>query len=339
MKALITGGAGFIGSNAASRFLSRGDEVVILDNLSCRGGKRNLEWLRPQGKLTFIELDVRDAAAMTSAIRDHADAGLLLHLAAQVAVTTSLVDPRGDFETNVLGTINLLEAARLAGIAAPIIYSSSNKVYGELNDLNERERGSDAAARVYEHGIGEDRRLDFHSPYGCSKGAADQYVRDYHRMFGLNTVVMRQSCIYGGRQFACEEQGWVAWFVIATKLGRLITIYGDGAQVRDILFVDDLIDAFEAAAANIGAVAGSVFNIGGGVHNAVTLLDVLGFLEQLSGKRIRYRVGETRPGDQRFYVSDIRRACSQLKWRPRVNWKMGLSKLYEWVAQCGDELR
>ena len=332
MKVLITGGAGFIGSNAASRFLRRGAEVVVIDNLAGHASTVNLRWLRPQGRLTFHHLDVREAEAMAAVIRENSDAGLVLHLASQVAVTSSIADPRLDFEVNALGTFNLLEAARLAELRTPIIYASTNKVYGQLADLSLDDSNGRCDFIGLRHGISEERRLDFHSPYGCSKGAADQYVRDYHRIFGLNTVVMRQSCIYGPRQFGREDQGWLAWLMIAAQNRQPITIYGDGGQVRDILQVDDLLDAFEAAARNIEIAAGSVYNIGGGPANAVSLLGVLDFIEQHTGVRVPYRFAAPRPGDQQVYISDIRRAGCQLGWSPRIGWRRGLSGLHNWVA-------
>jgi CDP-paratose 2-epimerase len=332
MKVLITGGAGFIGSNAASRFLRRDAEVVVIDNLSGHASAVNLRWLQPQGRLTFHHLDVRDADAMVEVIRMNADAELVLHLASQVAVTSSIADPRLDFEVNALGTLNLLEAARLAALRAPIIYASTNKVYGQLADLSPDESNGRCDFAGLRQGISEDRRLDFHSPYGCSKGAADQYVRDYHRIFGLNTVVMRQSCIYGPRQFGREDQGWLAWLMFAAQNRQPITIYGDGRQVRDILQIDDLLEAFEAAARNIAVAAGSVYNIGGGPANAVSLLEVLDFIEQCSAVRVPCRFAAPRPGDQRVYISDTRRAGSQLGWSPRIGWRTGLGRLHEWIG-------
>jgi CDP-paratose 2-epimerase len=332
MKVLITGGAGFIGSNAASRFLRRGAEVVVVDNLSGHSSVLNLRWLRPQGRLTFYHLDVREPAAIAALVAENSDADLVLHLASQVAVTSSIADPRLDFEVNAMGTFNLLEAARLAETRAPIIYASTNKVYGQLADLNLDYSDGRGEFIGLPHGISEERRLDFHSPYGCSKGAADQYVRDYHRIFGLKTVVMRQSCIYGPRQFGREDQGWLAWLIIAAKSGQPITIYGDGRQVRDILQVDDLLDAFEAAAQNIAIAAGSVYNIGGGSANAVSLLEALDFIEQQAGVRLPYRFAAQRPGDQRIYVSDLRRAARELGWRPRIGWRKGLIELHKWIV-------
>ena len=338
MKVLITGGAGFIGSNAASRFLRRGDEVVVIDNLAGHASAVNLRWLRPQGCLTFHHLDVRDAEAVTAVIREYSDADLVLHLASQVAVTSSIADPRLDFEVNALGTFNLLEAARLVGLRAPIIYASTNKVYGQLADLTLDDSNGRCDFMGLRYGISEERRLDFHSPYGCSKGAADQYVRDYHRIFGLNTVVMRQSCIYGPRQFGREDQGWLAWLMIAAENRQPITIYGDGRQVRDILQIEDLLDAFEAAARNIAIAAGSVYNVGGGPTNAVSLLEVLDFIEQRAGVRVPYDFAAPRPGDQRVYISDIRRACCQLGWSPRIAWRKGLGGLHDWIAANSAQL-
>jgi CDP-paratose 2-epimerase len=332
MKVLITGGAGFIGCNAASRFLRRGAEVVVIDNLAGHASAANLRWLRPQGCLTFHYLDVREADALAAVLRENSDAELLLHLASQVAVTSSIADPRLDFEVNALGTFNLLEAARLLGLRAPIIYASTNKVYGQLADLTIDDSNGRCDFIGLRHGISEERRLDFHSPYGCSKGAADQYMRDYHRIFGLNTVVMRQSCIYGPRQFGREDQGWLAWLMIAAENRQPITIYGDGRQVRDILHIDDLLDAFEAAAGNIAVAAGSVYNIGGGPANAVSLLEVLDFIEQHTAVRVPCRFAAARPGDQRVYISDIRRAGCQLGWSPRIGWRTGLSGLLDWIS-------
>jgi CDP-paratose 2-epimerase len=283
--------------------------------------------------LIFHHFDVREAHRMAAVIHTNSDVDLVLHLAAQVAVTSSLCDPRLDFEVNALGTLNLLEAARLAQLQAPIIYASTNKVYGQLADLRLDGFNGRGDFSYPRQGITEAQPLDFHSPYGCSKGAADQYVRDYHRIYGLNTVVMRQSCIYGPRQFGREDQGWLAWLMIAAERRQPITIYGDGRQVRDILHVDDLLDAFEAAARAIATVAGSVYNIGGGPSNAVSLLEVLDFIEQHTGVRVAHRFAAPRPGDQRVYVSDIRQAACQLGWSPRIGWRSGLRELYDWIAE------
>jgi CDP-paratose 2-epimerase len=256
----------------------------------------------------------------------------VLHLAGQVAVTTSVSDPRLDFEGNALGTFNVLEAARLASIQAPIIFSSTNKVYGGMEEAGVVERNDRYAYADLDTGVNEQQPLDFHSPYGCSKGAADQYVRDYARIYGLETVVFRQSCIYGYRQFGVEDQGWVAWFIIAALLGRPITVYGDGKQVRDVLFIDDLLDAFDAAAANIQTCKGQVFNIGGGPANVMSLRELLDYLGERQQRPVPYEHADWRPGDQRVFVSDISKAREQLEWAPGICVKQGLDRLYDWVS-------
>jgi CDP-paratose 2-epimerase len=332
MKAIITGGAGFIGCNAASRYLRRGDEVIVIDNLARRGTRVNLDWLRPQGKLTVINADIADAAAMAQAFKEHADARVAIHLAGQVAVTNSVADPREDFNANALGTFNVLEAMRAACREMPLIYASTNKVYGGMEDVGIVERNGRYDYRDYPNGVSEARGLDFHSPYGCSKGAADQYVRDYARIYGMRTVVFRQSCIYGYRQFGLEDQGWIAWFIIALLTKRPISIYGDGKQVRDVLFIDDLLDAYDIAAAKIEKCAGQVFNIGGGRTNAISLLDLLDYLAKKIGKPIEYQKRPWRPGDQRCFISDNGKAERELGWSAKTDWTRGLGQLYEWVA-------
>jgi CDP-paratose 2-epimerase len=332
LKVIITGGAGFVGCNAAARYMAKGHDVVVIDDLSRRGAEKNLEWLKSRGKFTFVKQDIREAKGTERALADHKDAGLVLHLAGQVAVTLSVRDPRDDFEVNALGTFNLLEGARLAGIRAPFIYSSTNKVYGGMEDVGVVERDGRYAYDDLATGVDEERNLDFHSPYGCSKGAADQYVRDYHRIYGLNTIVFRQSCIYGYRQFGFEDQGWVAWFTIAAQLGKKITVYGDGKQVRDVLFVDDLCDAYDAAATNIATTAGKVYNVGGGPANVMSLLQLLDYLGRRTGKPVKFTTDDWRPGDQRVFVSDISRAERDFAWKPKIGWQKGLELLYDWVA-------
>ncbi len=337
MRYLITGGAGFIGSNYVHRLLARGEEVVLYDNLSRPGAARNLDWLRTtfgESAFTFVEGDVRDAALLTAVA---ADRDVIVHLAGQVAVTTSVLHPRADFEANALGTFNVLEAARLAAERRDrppiVLYASTNKVYGGMEEVAVVEEATRYAYRDFPHGIAEDFPLDFHSPYGCSKGTGDQYVRDYARIYGLPTVVFRQSCIYGTRQFGIEDQGWVAWFVIAAVTGRPLTIYGDGKQVRDLLFVEDLLDAYDAAIARIDRVAGEVFNVGGGPDNQLSVWREFGpLLEQLTGHPIPVAYGPWRPGDQRIYVSDIRKAKRLLGWEPRIGVEEGIRRLYEWVV-------
>ena len=333
MKIIITGGAGFIGCNAAARALERGDRVVVIDNLSRVGSASNLEWLRSRGALDFRRIDLVDAEAVHAVIREHADAARVLHLAGQVAVTTSVVDPRADFEANALGTFNILEAVRRSAPHAALIYASTNKVYGGLEHLGvveEAERYTYAAAPF---GVSEEAPLDFHSPYGCSKGSADQYVRDYHRIYGLRTVVFRQSCIYGYRQFGVEDQGWVAWFAISAMQGRPMRVYGDGKQVRDVLFIGDLLDAYDAAFTRIDSAAGRVYNIGGGAGNAISLRQLLAYLAERGGAPLHVSHHGWRPGDQRVYVSDIRKSEAELGWQPRVAWRSGVDQLSDWIAR------
>jgi len=333
MKTIITGGAGFIGSNAASRYLKRGHQVVVIDNLSRDGVRANLEWLKPQGALEFVQLDVRDQNGTLQCFGQHRDAGQVLHLAAQVAVTTSVRDPREDFEINALGTFNVLEAMRQTEIRAPLIYASTNKVYGEMTSVGVVEKNNRYAYASLPSGASEEHNLDFHSPYGCSKGAADQYVIDYHRIFGLRTLVYRQSCIYGYRQFGIEDQGWVAWFMIAGQSDIPITIYGDGKQVRDILFIDDLLDAYDAGFAAANSAAGRAYNIGGGPQHVVSLLELLDYIEKQRGSKLRYRFSDWRHGDQKVFVSDISRAQTELNWAPKITCTQGLGRLYSWVSE------
>jgi CDP-paratose 2-epimerase len=331
MKILITGGAGFIGCNIAKRYLEKGCEVSILDNLSRKGSEKNLEWLRGLGKIDLHKVDLSDADAAFAAVDRASKPDIIFHMAAQVAVTTSVTDPRSDFNANALGTFNLLEAVRHQGLDPVIIYASTNKVYGEMTDLGVTEKGGRYQYASLDKGIPESRQLDFHSPYGCSKGCADQYMIDYGRIYGLKTVCMRQSCIYGPRQFGVEDQGWVAWFTIAAALGKPVTIYGDGKQVRDVLHVNDLIDLFDLAAANIDRVKGKAFNVGGGPVNQMSLLELLAMLEKISGRGIETSYESWRPGDQKIYVSDIRRVKEELGWAPGTTKEEGIRMLWEWV--------
>jgi CDP-paratose 2-epimerase len=332
MKVVITGGAGFIGSNAALRHMRRGNDVVVIDDLSRRGAERNMDWLSSEGRVTLCALDIRDSQRVARVFRQHADAGLVLHLAGQVAVTTSVTNPRADFEANALGTFNVLEAARVAGIDAPFIYSSTNKVYGGMDDVAVVERGGRYAYADLPAGVSEERALDFHSPYGCSKGTADQYIMDYTRTFPIPMVVFRMSCIYGPHQFGTEDQGWVAHFLIRAIEGQPITLYGNGMQVRDILFVDDLLDAFDLAAERIDRVAGRVYNIGGGPENAISLLDLVSYLECRTSRPVAYRQEDWRPGDQKIFVSNIARARRELGWAPQICSGQGLDLLYDWIS-------
>jgi CDP-paratose 2-epimerase len=315
-RMLITGGAGFLGVNASVHMVARGWHVTVLDNLSRAGTERNLEWLRSQhdGRVTFVKADVRDAGALAEHVRGQ-DA--ILHLAGQVAVTTSLVDPITDFDVNARGTLNVLEAVRLHNHDAPLVFSSTNKVYGKL-ELNSRP-------------CDESRGIDFHSPYGCSKGAADQYVRDYARCFHMNTVVLRQSCIYGAHQYGTEDQGWVAHFVHSILHDRPLTIYGDGKQVRDLLDARDLSRLYEIAIEKIETTRGRIYNVGGGPDNQRNLLEVIERIGALTGRKPRYSFAEWREGDQAYYVSDVTRAREELGWTPEIAFDQGLEDLVAWA--------
>lgn len=331
---LITGGAGFIGSNYVYRLLKRGEKVTIYDNLSRGGAPRNLEWLKREfGEKAFdlIVGDVRDADRIMETGRG---ADVIVHLAGQVAVTTSVIDPRDDFESNARGTFNVMEAARLSGRNPIVIYASTNKVYGGMDDVELTEESTRWRYKDLIHGCPETQPLDFHSPYGCSKGAGDQYVRDYARIYGLPTVVFRQSCIYGPRQFGIEDQGWVAWFIIAAVTERPMTIYGDGKQVRDILHVDDLMNAYDLAIEKNDVARGKVYNLGGGPENVMSVWAEFGpKLEKLVGSALEVARSDWRPGDQRVFYADITKAEKELGWKPKIGVDSGVQMLYEWVKE------
>jgi CDP-paratose 2-epimerase len=343
MKLFITGGAGFIGCNSADHFLSKGHEVVIFDNLSRAGGQKNLGWLRVRHdkRWRFEKGDVRDADHLAESV---AGADAVLHLASQVAVTSSVANPREEFEINALGTFNVLEAVRQHAPEAAVLFASSNKVYGGLKSVKVVDDG-DRDGRYgryafadFVDGIPENFPLDFHSPYGCSKGAGDQYTIDYARIYGLRTVSLRQSCIYGRRQFGVEDQGWVAHFVIAASLGRPITIYGDGRQVRDLLHVSDLVRAYELCIENIDRLSGLALNLGGGPENTLTIWSEFGpLLESLAGRAVPVTYDDWRPGDQQVFVANIARAANLLGWSPTVSPAEGIGDLFEWV-QANPEL-
>jgi len=332
-KILLIGGAGFIGINAAQRFLEEGHEVTILDNLSRRGTDLNLSWLRAAypDRWRFVRGDIRfDRELLEQEVAGHE---AIYQLAAQVAVTTSVANPREDFEINALGTFNVLEAARLAGHKPLIVYSSTNKVYGDLETLAIREDEKRYALSDYPAGISESYPLDFHSPYGCSKGAADQYMHDYARIYGLPTVVLRQSCIYGQHQFGIEDQGWVAWFIIAFLSHRPVTLYGNGKQVRDILFVDDLTRLYSLLFVNREQAAGKIYNVGGGSENTISLLEFLGHLRDEYGFDITCRAADPRPGDQKVFVSDNSALERDLGWKPAVGSLAGIEKITAWIRE------
>ncbi|MGQ0645701.1 MAG: NAD-dependent epimerase/dehydratase family protein [Elusimicrobiota bacterium] len=331
MKFVVTGGAGFIGSNVSRRLLSEGHRVVIVDALARKGVTANVEWLKSGAgrRLQFHRADVRDARSLRGLFRG---ADGVFHFAAQVAVTTSVADPRMDFETNALGAFNVLEACRRECPRAVFHYTSTNKVYGGMEDVGVRVVNGRYAYNGLPGGVPESRGLDFHSPYGCSKGAADQYARDYHRIYGLRTVVFRMSCIYGPRQFGNEDQGWVAHFCIAALQGKPIRIYGDGRQVRDLLFVDDLVEAFLLSMRNIRKTQGRVFNVGGGPENTLSLRELTALLEKELGRRIPLRFSDWRPGDQRVYVSETKAVERTLGWKPVVRPAEGVRRLLAWIA-------
>ena len=334
MRALITGGVGFIGTNLADRLLREGHEVVLFDNLGRSGVEQNLDWLRAQhgGRAQFIQGDVRDSGLVEKAMRG-ADA--VFHLAAQVAVTTSVLNPQEDFSINAQGTLNVLEAARKQKPMPIVLYTSTNKVYGGLEHVRVVERQTRYEFEDLPFGVSENCPLDFHSPYGCSKGTADQYVHDYHRIYGLPTMVFRMSCIYGPHQFGTEDQGWVAHFALTALRGGRITIYGDGKQVRDLLYVDDLVELMVRACGNIERTAGQVYNVGGGpAHTTSVWTELQSQLVQLLGKLPPVEYDSFRPGDQKIYVSDIRKAQEQLNWAPRVGIREGLRRMAEaWKAE------
>jgi|TARA_B100000315_G_C14524715_1_gene563254 CDP-paratose 2-epimerase len=340
---LVTGGCGFLGSNIASRLVEAGEQVTIADNLSRTGSTRNLTWLRNQGTLDFVTLDVRDAPAVDAFV-SRVRPDVVLHLAGQVAMTTSLADPRLDFEVNAAGSLNVLEAVRAHCPDAAVVYSSSNKVYGELGSVRLEEAERRYVAPDHPDGIDETAPLEFCTPYGCSKGAADQYLLDYARVYGLKTVVFRHSTIYGGRQFATIDQGWVGWFCSkATEATREaavepFSISGSGKQVRDVLYVDDAIDVYLAAAERTDSVAGQAFNIGGGIHNSSSLLELFDRLERLTGAEMRYSGGPWRAHDQRFFVADCAKAHRLLGWRPRTDIEAGVSRTLDWADELLEDM-
>jgi len=331
-KILITGGCGFIGTNAADYYLKKGYKVISFDNLSRPGAKQNLTWLKKQkGKFVFVKGDIRNYKRLFETFKKYRP-DLVLHLAAQVTMVTSVENPREDFEINALGTFNVLEAMRKTTLKASLIYSSTNKVYGEMLDIPVVKKRKRYTYKNIE-GISENYPLDFHGPYGCSKGCGDQYTIDYARIFGLNTIVFRQSGIYGPHQFGIEEQGWLAWFCNALLFDKPVTIYGDGKQVRDVLYVDDLIRAYDSAFKNIKKTQGRAYNIGGGSAFSLSIWELFEILEKFAGKKFKYKFGPWRPGDQKIYISDIGQAKKDFGWQPKISPKEGVKKLYNWISQ------
>jgi CDP-paratose 2-epimerase len=332
----VTGGAGFVGANLADALAADGHDVLVLDSLARAGVERNLDWLsgRHPRRVRAIRADVRDEAAVRDAV---AGAGAVFHMAAQVAVTTSVTDPVADFEVNARGTLNVLEAARASASPPPVIFASTNKVYGSFGDTRfELDGGrwapADPALRA---GIGEGRALHLCTPYGCSKGAADQYVLDYAASFGVPAAVLRMSCIYGPRQFGTEDQGWVAHFLIRARTGQPITIFGDGRQVRDVLHVGDAVRAYRRLLGDIGRLKGRAFNLGGGPANAVSLLDVLDEIEAVLGRPVARSHAGTRLGDQAWFVTDTSALAAATGWQAAVGWRDGLRDLARWLDETG----
>jgi CDP-paratose 2-epimerase len=339
MKWMVTGGCGFVGGNLVDQLLASGDEVIVVDNLSRCGSRDNLLWLqaRHTDKWRFVEADVRDAHCMSRLMKD-VQPNFVAHLAGQVAMTTSLADPRLDFETNALGTFNVLEAVRLHAPHAAVLYSSTNKVYGSLDQFSFRETATRYEVIDYPHGFDESLQLDGCSPYGCSKLCAEQYCRDYYRMYGIQTVVLRHSSMYGGRQFATYDQGWIGWFcqkaVEAERgVGESFSISGDGKQVRDVLHADDLVRVYVRVAERMHAVAGSIYNIGGGISNSLSLLELFHLLEQLTGAYLSFERRPWRLADQKVFVADNRRALVDLEWQPRVDKHTGLQRMLQWSRE------
>ena len=336
MTTLVTGGCGFVGANIARRLLSEGKDVVVFDNLSRHGSSENLTWLRGLGLKSFIHGDIRnqnDVDRLIASVKPSA----IFHLCGQVAMTTSMANPRHDFETNVLGSINVLESVRRYGLGSAIVYSSSNKVYGDLSSVPLVEAAKRYTAPSKPNGIDESAQLDFHTPYGCSKGGADQYMLDYARNYGLKTVVFRHSTIYGGRQYATFDQGWVGWFSQqalkqkADPTCEPFTISGDGKQVRDLLYVDDAVQCYLSAVEKIESAKGQAFNIGGGIANSCSLLELFDELEDILSVKLRYKPIEWRQGDQKFFVADITKAARLIGWQPKVTKRSGIESICQWV--------
>lgn len=329
MNVFITGGAGFIGANVANHFLSKDHQVTVFDNLHRKGVEKNLKWLKKTypNRIKVIIGDVRDYKSVKKGMSGN---DVIFHFAGQTAVTTSVADPRYDFEANALGTFNILESMREVAPKSLMVYSSTNKVYGEMSRVRTAHRGKRYVS-IESPSIDESELLSFYSPYGCSKGAGDQYTLDYAKIYGLNTIVFRQSCIYGVHQLGVEDQGWVAHFVASAIRGDTLNIFGDGKQVRDLLYIDDLIDAFVKAIKHRSITSGQVYNMGGGINNTASLLELIELLEQISGKKIKVRFKQERPGDQKYYVSNIDKARRDFCWNPKISVKDGIVKLYDWL--------
>ena len=329
-KIFITGGAGFIGTNASKYFAKKKWQVYVFDNLSRKGCTYNIKWLKKNTNIIFIKGDIRNFNNLSKTLASIKPEAIL-HCAGQVAVTTSFINPREDFEINALGNLNVLESIRTNNLKSTLIYTSTNKVYGNLDstkvELNKKRY-------IYKNnikGIDENHKTDFHSPYGCSKGAADQYVRDYSRMYGINSYVLRQSCIYGTNQYGIEDQGWIAWFVIASLLGKKITVFGDGKQVRDLLYIDDLNRLFEILANNKKKDIDRVYNVGGGLDFSLSILELLEILEKTLQIKIKVNFSKWRMGDQKLYISNNAKLKKTFGWEPTIHPKIGVKNLINWV--------
>ena len=329
-KIFITGGAGFIGTNASKYFAKRKWQVYVFDNLSRKGTAYNIKSLKKNKNIIFIKGDIRNFNKL-SKIFSSINPDVILHCAGQVAVTTSFINPREDFEINTLGNLNVLESIRINKLKSTLIYTSTNKVYGNLDTTKVKLNKKRYVYKDNIQGIDENHKTDFHSPYGCSKGAADQYVRDYSRMYGINSYVLRQSCIYGTNQYGIEDQGWLAWFVIASILGKKITVFGDGKQVRDLLYIEDLNRLFEILANNKKKKIDRVYNVGGGLNFSLSILELLEILEKILNKKIKVNFSKWRMGDQKIYISNNTKLKKTFGWEPKIHPKIGVKNLISWV--------
>jgi CDP-paratose 2-epimerase len=335
MKYLITGGCGFIGSNLASEVIKRNEKLIILDNLFRTGSEKNLEWLKTLGDFEFYNRDIRNYNDVENVVKNYKP-DVIFHLAGQVAMTTSIDDPRLDFEVNALGTHNLLEAVRKYSNKSIILYSSTNKVYGDFEDLNFKEEKTRYVSEQYPNGFDEKMPLDFHSPYGCSKGSADQYLLDYYRIFGIKTVVFRHSSMFGGRQFSTSDQGWIGWFckkAIEIKNNEIesFTINGNGKQVRDVLYADDVVDLYFKTIENINKTKGNVYNIGGGMKNSLSLLELFELLENELNIKMKYKELPWRESDQKIFVADTTKIKKDTNWRPKIDKLEGIRRMIKWI--------
>lgn len=337
MKLLITGGCGFLGSNLSAEAIKRGEDVTIFDNLSRFGAIENLIWLQTLGEFRFIHSDIRNQNDVNNAIKE-TKPDAIFHLAGQVAMTTSIIDPRKDFEINIGGSFNLLEAVRQFSPDSTILYSSTNKVYGDLEQFTYTQTETRYVCEEYPNGFNESVTLNFHSPYGCSKGAADQYVLDYARIFGLKTVVFRHSSMYGGRQFSTCDQGWIGWFCQKSYEAALgnqekFTISGNGKQVRDVLHADDVINLYFSALSNIDVISGNAFNIGGGIDASLSILELFKLLERLNNTPLTYTALPPRESDQKVFVANLAKVQSMLNWKPKISAEDGITKMMEWTCE------